>query len=169
MPKERAAYNLRRAMAYSKKYKILGAPIPWKRAGVNSIHSTNVTKSVIYDTQKGVKFQTGLEIIATHKNSRQFQGPLLFEAIFFCPIPATSKDRVPGMPVFTTPDVSNLQKYIEDVMTDCNIYIDDKQIACVKCCKIYGSSSRSIIRISEQDNTKNEWITEFLEHMDEKP
>lgn len=149
-------------MAYSKKYVIEGInPIAWKRAGLNG--------SVFYDQQKHDKLAVGTIMSRQHGNSRIFQGPLGLEMIFFGPIPKSSKIREPGDYISTTPDISNLQKFIEDVITDCHIYEDDKQIAKVFGVHIYSNNPRTVIRLTELTGEIDPELVAFLEELNEKP
>lgn len=149
-------------MAYSKTYRIEGiSPIAWKRAGLNG--------SVFYDQQKHDKLAVGLIMTKQHGTSRIFQGPLGLEMIYFGPIPKSSKVREPGDYISTTPDGSNLQKFVEDVITDCHIWEDDKQVAKWIGVHIYSHNPRTIIRITELSGSVDDQLVELLESFNEKP
>jgi Holliday junction resolvase RusA-like endonuclease len=82
---------------------------------------------------------------------KPLEGPLLVDLLFTLPIPAsTSKKRAMELlngPHIKKPDLSNLQKAVEDGLNSI-AYLDDCQIFDIHARKIYGDKPGVLVRIS---------------------
>lgn len=122
---------------------IPGKPIPLKRAR----HGNGRT----YDSQKSEKLLFQLYL------KKQYQRPLLTKPLllditFFMPIPESwsrkKKEAAFNTPHHSTPDLSNLIKWVEDCATNV-IYQDDALIARIIAYKVYSDEPRTEFTIRE--------------------
>lgn len=126
-----------------KTYIIMGEPIPLARAR----HGQRRT----WDSQKQLKFGAGIQILNQHSHEPPIEGPIHLNITFFMPIPKCSKKRQEefiGTYHYCRPDISNLQKFYEDISNKI-CYHDDAQIAHVTALKIYDLEPRTEFTLIE--------------------
>lgn len=134
------------ALKKSISIRIDGDPVPLARA------RASFTSKKIWDSQKKIKFDWGIQIEAQFPKKKQLQGPLSLYITFYMPIPPSwpmeRKQETIGQPHIFKPDTSNMIKFVEDC---CNgiIFKDDCQIAVVNCKKIYDTTPRTEFTITE--------------------
>ena len=126
-------------MSRSKKFEILGNPVPLARARTN--------KGRFYDSQKQLKVHWRNELENQHQEEPFFCGPLFLEIIFFMPIPKHSRD-LRGFHHHIRPDLSNLIKFIEDAAQGV-LYEDDAIIASISAEKRYDNEPRTEFILTE--------------------
>lgn len=102
----------------------------------------------VYDSQKQIKLIAGITLQSQHDDTPLFEGPLSLNIQFYLPILSAKKFRLNTKPHTQTPDISNLIKFYEDIMTGI-VYKDDKTIACVVARKFYSTNPRTEIIISQ--------------------
>lgn len=135
-------------------YSVDGSPIPLARAR----HGNGNT----YDSQKQLKYATGLQLVLQHQDRPLFKGALILEIIFFMPTPDRLKAKIRRYissnqklaqfaPHYSKPDLSNLIKFIEDVATGI-IYTDDSLIAKIVATKIYSTIPRTEFSITTMES-----------------
>ncbi len=94
----------------SKKYVIMGNPIPWKRPGRN--------KDLYFDKQKIQKENCGEDFLMQHGKEPLFVGPLRIDYYFYFQIPKSfSKVKQESMINklhMIDPDKTNIEKFYED-------------------------------------------------------
>ena len=125
------------------KYIISGTPIPLQRP--------RFYNGVVYDSQKAEKRVIAWQLKAFHSVHPLLVGPLKLEANFFMPIPKSwpkkRKDSSQGQPHISTPDWSNLLKFIEDCANGI-CYEDDSHISSVSGMKVYDSNPRTELTLT---------------------
>lgn len=126
------------------KYIIPGDPVAWSRAGRNS--------NRFYDKQIQLKEYWRLLLLKQHGNQRMYEGPLRVEFYFGMRIPRKPKSHQQhGCWHTSTPDLTNLEKLIEDVGTGI-LYIDDRFICSNTADKKYDNEPRTEFIIKELKN-----------------
>ena len=127
-----------------KAYIIKGDPIPLARAR----HAHRRT----YDDQKQLKSMLRVSLESQHGDRPLYEGPLKFEATFYFGFPEkmsqAKKDKLAGKPHIFRPDISNLQKLIEDVASGI-LYHDDCLICISVVYKVYDHIPRTEFTITE--------------------
>ena len=124
-----------------------GAPIPWKRAGINS----RGKEMTIYDKQYFEK-KCAREEMRKQFLCEPLKGPVAISITFHMPIPTGTSQTARRKMIEgdkqhdRKPDVDNLLKYIFDAMNGV-IFVDDSQICLVNARKIYSDSPRTEMRI----------------------
>jgi len=129
-------------------FTIYEKPIPWQRAGRHTNRCT-------YDPQKAEKDAISFLILrylkqSSHFNGSFLEGPLHAIFKFYFKLPKTKRLREKkGLYHTVTPDLSNLIKLYEDIMSGL-IYADDKTIFKIDAIKCYTSGKvRTEITIKE--------------------
>ena len=102
----------------------------------------------VYDRQKQLKLIVGISLQSQHDEAPIFDGPLSLNIAFYLPILSAKKFKLNTKPHTQTPDLSNLIKFYEDMMTSI-VYKDDKTIACIVARKFYSTNPRTEIIISQ--------------------
>lgn len=131
-----------------KVYVLYGNPVAWARPAPARNH--------MWDTQKQLKFQYGINLKQQHDDEPLLDGPLHLEIKFYFHIPRTSHKKVrqlPGDYHIFTPDLSNLIKLIEDVGSGI-LYKDDALIASMRAAKLYDETPRiefSLYTLTQED------------------
>lgn len=127
-------------------YTIEGRPVPLARAR----HGKGKT----YDPQKKTKLGHGLQLKIQHGGRPLIKGPLKLEIVFFMQIPSglsvNQIDTIYKAEHSTTPDLSNLIKYVEDISNGI-IFKDDAQISFIIARKIYSAIARTEFTITKLD------------------
>lgn len=111
------------------RYVIPGNPIPLARP--------RFFNGRVYDSQKQVKFATGIIIRHQHGDRPKYEGPLHLNVNFFMKPPKKNINTWHT----NTPDLDNMLKFIADVSIGI-LYEDDKNIAKITTCKIYDNDPR---------------------------
>jgi len=133
-------------------YVIPGDPVPLARARCGN--------GRFYDSQKNIKVCAGIYLQQQHQDGIIFSGPVTLTANFYLYLPRrrSKKDtRHENSPHFYRPDLSNLIKFVEDLITDVEIWKDDCIISEIYAKKIYSSEPRTeliIERYHEQNQPK---------------
>jgi Holliday junction resolvase RusA-like endonuclease len=127
-------------------YVLTGIPVPLARPRFSG--------TVVYDSQKSLRFAKAIELKAQHNHSWQFDGPLHMELVFYMPI-AKSLSKTRRLAAEHTihskkPDLSNMIKFVEDVATDI-LFSDDALIASCRAFKLYSNDPRTELSIYEID------------------
>lgn len=109
----------------SKKYILVGNPIPWKRPGRN--------KNLYYDAQKLHKENIARELHFQHNKEPLFNPPIRIDYKFFFEIPKSfSRPRQQALKntwLPKDPDKTNVEKFYEDCA--CGVlFKDDNEIVC---------------------------------------
>lgn len=113
---------------------IPGDPIPLARPRYSNHNSR------VYDSQKQEKLIIGITLRNQYEGE-PMKGPLHLTARFYLPMPKTRTTK-PGAPHYFRPDLSNLLKWVEDVITDI-IITDDALIASIFSSKMYDLNPRT--------------------------
>lgn len=104
-----------------------------------------------YDSQKNLKVCAGIYLDQQYKNNELFTGPVILTVNFYMYLPrrrAKTDTRKKNSPHYFRPDLSNLLKFCEDLITDVTtIWKDDCIIAEVHCKKLYSSNPRTELTI----------------------
>lgn len=136
------------------KYILKGKPIPLKRARFTSFPIPHV-----YDSQKLLKAESGLELRMQHGYSKLIDGPISLDVTFFMPIPTTyskkKKASLMGQHHFKKPDLSNMIKYLEDVCIGI-IFRDDSTIVTITAKKIYSDIPRTEFTITGEPHSEDQ-------------
>lgn len=141
----------------SKTYILSGNPVP--------LHRGRVYNNKVYDDQKHQKVVSGIEVINQHDRSPKFSGPVHMTVVFYMPNPKGFKRK--GLHHFK-PDLSNLIKYVEDVMTGV-VYNDDAQIASINASKEYSKHKNALgVSVGRTEITIST-VESYEERKDEKP
>lgn len=124
-------------------YTLPGHPIPLARPRYGN--------KKVWDSQKTLKLAASIVLLNQHQGEH-FNGPLSLSATFFLQIPSSwsSKKRleVEGRAHTSTPDLSNLLKFVEDVATGI-LYHDDCLIVSVVAQKVYSFSPGTQFTLKE--------------------
>ena len=131
-------------MKRSLHFVILGDPIPLARP--------RLTERRVWDSQKKLKFDWGLQIESQFPKKKQLAGALLLDVTFFMGIPPSwsdqKKQEMTEEPHIFKPDVSNMIKFVEDCCQGI-VFKDDCQIAVINCKKVYDPTPRTEFTIKE--------------------
>ena len=134
----------------SKKYVIMGDPVPLARA--------RLTVRRVWDSQKQQKLIDGITLKEQHDDDFLFSGPLHLDINFFFKIPDSysqkKRDSTIGNYHYFKPDLSNLIKYYEDIATGI-IYHDDCIISKITTTKTYDINARTEFTIMELNGQEN--------------
>lgn len=122
------------------KYVLRGAPVALQRPRFG--------KGYVYDSQKEIKMISEITLRSQHDDRPMFTGPLHLEINFYLPYGSVKSKSKEGLPHIQRPDISNLIKYIEDIMTGI-VYPDDKLVAGITSYKWFSSEPRTEIIVSE--------------------
>jgi Holliday junction resolvase RusA-like endonuclease len=112
-----------------KKYTIPLKPLAWKRAGISG------TK--FYDQQVNEKIAFGLYLLKQHGSDPIFENAVAIDIIFYM---STAQQKIKQKKIYhsTTPDLSNLIKFLEDAIVDTRaILTDDRIISVIIAKKVY--------------------------------
>ena len=89
------------------------------------------------------------ELKMQHQGQELFYGPLALDIVFFMNLPESRIRRTRVEDYHQQkPDLSNLIKFVEDVANTI-LFPDDKQIALINACKIYGLEPKTEFTITE--------------------
>lgn len=127
----------------SRVYVIQGDPTPLARPRMGNGN--------VWDSQKALKFNFGVQINLQHKDEPFFEGPLLLDVSFYFDI---SKVAAKKRPILNetyhrfVPDLSNLIKLVEDAVIGV-LYKDDCVISVITAKKLYSSIPRTEFTITE--------------------
>lgn len=127
----------------SKTYVIEGKPIPLARA--------RMTKRSIWDSQKQERIRYGIEVARQHDDATFFNGPVHVDVCFWFAIPPSRlkfADKLIGSWHIFKPDLSNLQKWYEDVAEGI-CFANDCIIASTNATKRWDLSNRTVFTITE--------------------
>ena len=117
----------------SKKYVILGDPVPLARAR----HG----KYGVWDSQKAIKHVVAQQLEDQMSKDEPFVGPLQLDLIFYMQIPVSTPKKIKEQKInsfhYGRPDCSNIIKFYEDVGTDVGLYRDDATICKINAEKRY--------------------------------
>jgi len=130
-------------------YTIPGDPVPLARCRVMRTKTGALT---FYDSQKNLKVCAGIYLQQQHDENNQFSGPVSLDVTFYVYLPQHRRKTDPrceGYPHSYKPDLSNLLKFIEDLITDVEIWKDDCIIAHINARKIYSSNPRTVLTIEK--------------------
>jgi Holliday junction resolvase RusA-like endonuclease len=135
---------------------LFGAPIPWKRPGLNK------RTGGVYDQQAKEKEQYRWQLRSQFKDD-PLSVPMMVKILFRMPIVKSTKGKakrlqmISGMLVPTKkPDADNLAKLVLDSMTGI-IYQDDSQVVDLFCSKRFSEKPGVSIRIIPMtNNTKQQ-------------
>lgn len=122
------------------KYIIPGAPIALQRPRFG--------RGNVYDSQKEIRMISEISLRNQHEDTPMFTGPIHLEINFYLPYGSVKSKSKEGLPHIQRPDISNLIKYIEDVMTGI-VYPDDKLVAAITSYKWFSCKPRTEIIVSE--------------------
>ena len=119
---------------------IPGPPTPLKRAR----HG----KRNVYDSQKNLKAVHGI-LMKQEFTDPPLAGPLHMSFRFYMPLPIyKKKHQAQDLPHYSTPDLSNLIKYYEDVANGI-LFTDDRLISSISAIKLYDKDPRTEITITQ--------------------
>lgn len=97
-------------------------------------------------------------LIAQQAPAKPHEGAMILNVTAYLPIAASMNKKEKKLaadlfflPFRVKPDLSNIIKHIEDVMTGL-FFVDDKQICMINARKYYGESPRMIIELSVIDD-----------------
>lgn len=128
----------------SKQYIIPLKPIGWARSGVI------FAKKRFYDKQSHDKLAYGLYLAQQHNNEPLFEGPLWLDVIFHMAEPLTVRRRRTYKWHDGRPDLDNLEKFLQDAITDTGIIWKDDAVVSKKTSeKVYHPNTELIITITE--------------------
>ena len=134
-------------------YKILGKPIALKRP------RTDFIRRRVYDCQRPEKDDAILQLRLQHKQKPAFDGPLNLTVTFFMLVPASSslkkKLLLYNQPHIKAPDLSNLLKFVEDVIVEAQIITDDSKIISISAKKLYAEYPRTEFQITKEGCEKS--------------
>lgn len=119
-----------------------GKPRAWARAAPSKYGPK------MYDTQKSEKLVDGICIAQQHGNRPLFKGPLCLKAIFFF---FRADQKYWGKLHKSTPDNSNLIKYLEDTCKSI-LYEDDRLIAQHDYIKVWAGEEKTEFSIIELED-----------------
>lgn len=112
------------------------------------------TGSKAYDSQKKLKSDCILQLnsqLSLPPGVVPIKEPILLSVLFlFGPPASLSKKKKAALieqPHVYRPDISNLVKFVEDVLQDALIIYDDCQITQIKAQKLYASKPKTVIEI----------------------
>ena len=101
----------------------------------------------MYDSQKDMKRFYAIQIQNQHQNDELITGPVHLDVIFYMKMPQIKKRNIPDKRYqyhFYRPDISNLIKWVEDVVQDTQlIFKDDCQVAHITARKVYHEQPRT--------------------------
>jgi Holliday junction resolvase RusA-like endonuclease len=109
------------------------------------------TTGRVWDCQKQLKFTFSLALQEQHNNEPLFTGPLHIDMVFYMPMPNISisrKVKLNNTYHIFTPDLTNLEKFAEDVATGI-IYANDCIVSSFYSYKIYDNNPRTDIIVTE--------------------
>lgn len=122
-----------------------GEPVPLARP--------RFSRRGTYDSQANVKQFYILHLLSVKHTWKKLYGPLEIQVEFAMPIPKGSKKRTRSLaytPHVKRPDLSNLIKFIEDVMQG-HIFDDDSQIVGINAFKRYDENPKTTLKIWSLD------------------
>ena len=122
----------------SKNYIIKGTPIPLARPRFNG-HNRSA-----YDGQKTLKMLTCIGLQSQHYGEEIFDGILHINMRFHFDLPKSKSKKeelIRQQYHIYKPDLSNLQKWVEDLAVDCEIIKEDSLISSVFATKIYSPTN----------------------------
>jgi Holliday junction resolvase RusA-like endonuclease len=123
---------------------ILGPPVPLARP--------RFSRNGTWDPQKEIKARFHWEIFRDMGRLDPLRGPLALDVHFHMTLARScSKKRrreLIGFPHAQKPDLSNLVKFIEDVMEG-TLFLNDSQIVSIKAQKTYSENPKTVIKIWE--------------------
>lgn len=122
-----------------------GDPVPLARP--------RFSRKGTYDSQSHVKQIYILHLLSVKHTWKKLNGPLEMEVIFEMRIPKCSKKKIReylDTPHVKRPDLSNLVKFIEDVMQGF-LFDDDSQIVGINAVKMYSENPQTTVKIRSLD------------------
>lgn len=126
-------------------YILEGTPVPLLRA------RPNFHQRKLWDSQRDLKILWRVELSRQHRDLPFFQGPLQLDIFFYMPVaPSRMKQLSKLKDTYhtSTPDLSNLLKFIEDT-ADSILFQNDCNIAKLSCMKLYSDQPKTIFTITE--------------------